>query len=92
MTEGESAVNDVRTLYATAAHEKDVSQFMQVYDPAVRVFDESIQGNKDREGEIQDFDTHTIHVHTDGRERLLQNIPNERLEDYPGGVGNESLE
>lgn len=50
-----------------------------------------IQWNLDRGGQLLDYPSHTIHVTVNGEELKLESIPDERIVDYPGGVGNETL-
>lgn len=52
---------------------------------------DSVKWNIERGGEISTFSSHTLYVMSGERELKLSNIPDERLEDYPGGVGNEVL-
>jgi len=52
---------------------------------------ENIQWNLDRGGKLDSGENHTIHVTVDGKELKLLNVPRERIEDYPGGAGNEKL-
>ena len=51
-----------------------------------------IKWNLDRGGQLLNYSSHTIHVTVDGEELRLESVPNERIVDYPGGVGNETLD
>lgn len=53
---------------------------------------DSVKWNVERGGELSNFSSHTLYVTSKGKEFTLKDIPDERLEDYPGVVGNEVLD
>jgi len=53
---------------------------------------ENIQWNIDKGEQLLEYSSHTIHITVGGKELKLANVPNERVEDYPGSVGNEILD
>ncbi len=52
---------------------------------------EAVNWNMERGGELLNYSVHTIYVTADGKEFKLENVPDERIVDYPGGVGNKTL-
>ena len=52
---------------------------------------DSIDWNLERGGKLLNYSSHTIYISSEGKELKLNSVPDERLLDYPGGVGNENL-
>ncbi len=53
---------------------------------------ESIQWNVDRECQMPDYESNTIHMTVDGEELQLTDVPRQRIEAYSGGAGNQVLD
>jgi len=53
---------------------------------------EQIGWNLERGGVLSNYSSHVIHVTVGGRVLRLNDVPDERVQDYPGGSGNEILD